>query len=479
VQLVVTKACKEGTTVKLNFENKGKQLITKTRIRVGDETQIIDLALSYLGTTTKTLTITNIPEKIEIFPVTEYEGEELTCSSFTQKITNCQEQIIPLDSDDSCISDDDCEGLMICLAGTCQVLPEPEPEPELECTVDSDCLTPEKELNQPYCKENNIWDKKETPVCEKETGICTIATQSYEDINCLSGQRVCNTETIKCQAPLCAFFDKTCPQTQTTKKCFDTTTIEETTISYTCNIFSCDATQTQIQTTCDEGYICLEEGATVQCVHEEISKGLVAHWDMAQVLDKVIYDAISKYSMRMNDPAQWKDSMISFNGISDYTQTDYIDNKGIILEDDMTISIKFKQDVSQESQKMFGVLFASGSTDGEIGIVILTRKGSSLVYAQIIDSSNWHLWSAYLDLTKSHTIIVRWEKEIEKLTIVVDGVMTSGNTHGRMLTPVKGPYIMLGKRPVYDPYFFAGSIDDLKLYNRALTDEELAELAKK
>ena len=112
-----------------------------------------------------------------------------------------------------------------------------------------------------------------------------------------------------------------------------------------------------------------------------------------------------------------------------------------------------------------GYIFSMGSSDIELrldgpglnGSVVLIYKGSgSLV-------GSWHhIAASYSSLTKEGKIYLDGN-----LIMKTNNVSYSFTNTGKFLT--------IGTR-YYDPWFFPGSIDNLRIYNRVLSDEEIKAL---
>ena len=159
---------------------------------------------------------------------------------------------------------------------------------------------------------------------------------------------------------------------------------------------------------------------------------------------------------------------LKFNGTSQYINFGHA--SGLNLSTAITISLWMKTSVGVLS---FLLTKGSGTNGFEIAV-----GPSNFVYFEIRNGATAYFPTIsfnYSD-TKWHHFLETYDSSTGKVIGYIDGTFQASATGATMgATPTDDLYI--GKRGTYPtPYYFTGSIDDMRIYNRALSASEVQAL---
>ena len=203
---------------------------------------------------------------------------------------------------------------------------------------------------------------------------------------------------------------------------------------------------------------------------------LVAYWKLDEVEGDIAYDSAGEnYGSLSGNPIWHPDDgqvsgALEFDGIDDYVSTDNVLNPKLV-EFSVFAWIKGGSPgqviISQKSS--FGGIGATWlgteTADGKLITELTSSSANPLKSESIITDDQWH-----------HIGFV-WDGSQRQL--YVDGIQVVKDT--AVLTSLKpstgGMYIGVAKDRAQTS-FFSGLIDDVRIYNQALTSEEIAVLAQ-
>jgi hypothetical protein len=125
---------------------------------------------------------------------------------------------------------------------------------------------------------------------------------------------------------------------------------------------------------------------------------------------------------------------------------------------------------AKSSSPMFMVSHQEASNDGE-GFHV-RWAGANTIYAIISDGTNEAdaQVSNALNVDQWYHIVVSWDHTNKKKYVYIDGILRQVETESSMGTIAPNADIHIGSRRGEGSQMFIGQIDDVKLYNRILTD---------
>ncbi len=157
-----------------------------------------------------------------------------------------------------------------------------------------------------------------------------------------------------------------------------------------------------------------------------------------------------------------------FDGIDDFI--DIPDDPSLNITDEMTISVWVNVDLEDTAPTHQPILIKIEGNEGFRFVVVssaqlMLRVDNALVFDHYPDDDNWHHLAGVFD------------SGIAKLYI--DGIMVQENDLGMEQISSTNSVFRLGKTIagwLAEDAFFKGMMDDLRLYNRALTDQEVLKI---
>ena len=197
---------------------------------------------------------------------------------------------------------------------------------------------------------------------------------------------------------------------------------------------------------------------------------LVAYWKLDEAEGDIAYSSINdNHGVLGGNPIWQPDSgqvagALLFDGIDDYVGTDFVLSPG---EGPFSVFVWIKGGAPGQvviSQTDGANWFCTDSIDGYLITELKgTGRGAAELLSQTITTDdNWH------------RIGLVWDGSNRMLC--VDGIVVAKDTQARFVGSFGGLYIGAGKN-LEPTSFFSGLIDDVRIYNVALTEEEIEVLA--
>ena len=197
----------------------------------------------------------------------------------------------------------------------------------------------------------------------------------------------------------------------------------------------------------------------------------VAYWKLDEVEGDIAYNRISDNHGILSGNPTWQpdDGMVAgallFDGIDDYISTDPILNP---TDGEFCVFAWIKGGAPGQVilSQTDGVNWLSADlSEGKLMTELIPPISRSpvlpLVSEAIIVDGNWHHIGFW------------WNKTCR--TLYVDGVVVAEDVQNNLASSANGLYIGTGKG-TEDGTFFSGLIDDIRIYNKALSPEEIAAL---
>lgn len=214
---------------------------------------------------------------------------------------------------------------------------------------------------------------------------------------------------------------------------------------------------------------------------------LVAHWSLDEGADLVAQDSSpsgSSDGQLMNGPT-WVNGMIGsalrFDGLNDYIE--FGNPPSVQLNSSMTIALW----VFAERLTDYPTLISKNGGFGDVGWALALENGyPTLKIGQPGEKSktSTRTSSAQISLGHWHHIAGVYNAGQKTLSIYVDGVLSNGLLNGAVPSSQRnsGQNINVGRRTRYPDNiarrYFKGTLDDIRIYDRALSSDELEALGQ-
>jgi hypothetical protein len=202
----------------------------------------------------------------------------------------------------------------------------------------------------------------------------------------------------------------------------------------------------------------------------------IAQWKLDELEGDIAFDSVGVYDARLYGEPLWQPTgagtvgALQFDGTDDYASTNFIINPGSV-EFSVIAWTKGSSPgqviISQKSG--FGNVGATwlgmDASDGKLITGLTSPAGDPLESETVITDGQWH-----------HIGFV-WDGSYR--TLYVDGIEAAKDTVGltELTSSTGGMYIGVGKDRA-STSFFSGLIDDIRIYKKALSSEEIAVLAQ-
>jgi len=200
---------------------------------------------------------------------------------------------------------------------------------------------------------------------------------------------------------------------------------------------------------------------------------LIAHWKLDETEGSIAYDSAGDNSGTLNGNPLWRpaggkvDGALEFDGTDDYVSADFVLNPA---DDPFSIFAWIKGGTPGQaviSQTGEANWLSADASDGklmtELRHIAGRVVGPPLWSQTVITDGDWH-----------HVGFV-WDGS--NRILYADGVEVATDTQTGLGSSDGGLYIGAGKNLEPDS-FFSGLIDDIGIYNQALSAEEIAALAR-
>jgi len=207
----------------------------------------------------------------------------------------------------------------------------------------------------------------------------------------------------------------------------------------------------------------------------------VAHWALDEPEGDMAYDSAADCDGTLiGDPVWQPDGgkvggALRFDGIDDYVSTPFILNPGNIsfsvtawimggATDQVIVS---QADVEGQSAIESGDTWLGISpSDGKLMTGLMSIFNGTLESESVVTDGQWH----HVGLVYDNTTMKR-HLYVDGTEVAVDDSVVAG------VQSTAGLYIGAGQT-LEAPSFFSGLIDDVRIYTKALTPEEIAALAQ-
>ena len=209
---------------------------------------------------------------------------------------------------------------------------------------------------------------------------------------------------------------------------------------------------------------------TEHLFEEALPIGLIGYWKLNETEGNIAYDSTrTNDAVVLGDPL-WQpeggivDGAISFDGIDNYISTDFVlDPSWGAFSVFVWIQGGAPGQVIISQQSIANWLITDGEGNLMTELKCTGRSAGPLYSETVITDGQWHRIGLVWD--SSHR------------TLYVDGIVVAEDTQHGLEGSQMGLYI--GTNKAMEPgTYFSGLIDDVRIYNKALTADEIAALAQ-
>jgi hypothetical protein len=204
-----------------------------------------------------------------------------------------------------------------------------------------------------------------------------------------------------------------------------------------------------------------------------IDHALVAYWKLDEEVGDIAYDSVSGHDATLHGTPLWQPTAgklagaLEFDGIDSYVETDFILNPAIgsfssfaWIKGGAPGHVMISQTGSNG-----GTWLGTNPSDGKLMTGLGDMYFGTLESESVITDGQWHHVGLVYDFNALHR------------RLYVDGVQVAEDVTFVAAQPSNGGLYIGTSKDLGVGTFLSGSIDDIRIYNRALSAEEIAALA--
>jgi hypothetical protein len=200
---------------------------------------------------------------------------------------------------------------------------------------------------------------------------------------------------------------------------------------------------------------------------------LTAHWELDETDGSIAYDSVGDYDGTLNGNLFWqpnsgmKGGALLFDGVDDYISTPFVLNpsKGSFSVFAWVYCCTQGQVILSQTGD-FGGTWLGIDPSGKLMTGFGDMYFGALVSETVITDVQWHHVGFVYDLDSLHRLLY------------VDGVQVAEDATAVSGVPSDGGMYIGASKDLEAASFFSGMIDDVRIYNQALSAEEIAVLAQ-
>lgn len=206
-----------------------------------------------------------------------------------------------------------------------------------------------------------------------------------------------------------------------------------------------------------------------------LQKGLVGHWTMSQdslkgslLADKTPYenDGTIYGATFTTDRMGQANKALSFDGVNDYVKAGNVFNEEK-MKYTMTASAWFKSDVVQTEKYILSK--KQYSLDNRaFGIYVYNQE---VIWSVHDDNNTQYNNVSSFSLGNWVNVVGTWDNGIQR--IYINGVLIASSTRAFSRINYSSATFLIGAADRGVNNFFNGDIDDVRIYNRALSEDEI------
>ncbi|MHC4558890.1 MAG: Kelch repeat-containing protein [Planctomycetota bacterium] len=202
---------------------------------------------------------------------------------------------------------------------------------------------------------------------------------------------------------------------------------------------------------------------------------LIAHWKLDETEGSIAYDSIGSNDGTLNGDPNWQpaggqvDGALEFNGSNNYINTDFVLNP---VSGSFSVFAWIKGGepgqviICQTDGTQGSAWLCAESSEGKLRTNLMDAFFPSLESESIITDGQWHHIGLVYDLDVYHRHLYVDGIEVAKDTSIVGGLSSTAGMH------------IGADKALEEGSFFSGMIDDVRIYNVALSAKEIEEMLR-
>ncbi|MFC1604601.1 kelch repeat-containing protein [Planctomycetota bacterium] len=200
----------------------------------------------------------------------------------------------------------------------------------------------------------------------------------------------------------------------------------------------------------------------------------IAQWKLDETAGDIAYDSVGDHDSTLNGNPFWQPAggmyagALEFDGIDDYVETDFILDpaKGSLSAFAWIYSGAPGQVIISQTGDFGGTWLGIDPSEGKLITGFSDIYFGVLVSETVITDGQWHHVGLVYDLDFLHRLLY-----VDGVLVAEDATVVSG-------MPSDGGLYIGASKDLDSTSFFSGFIDDVRIYKKALTAEEIEALAR-
>jgi len=201
---------------------------------------------------------------------------------------------------------------------------------------------------------------------------------------------------------------------------------------------------------------------------------LAAHWKLDETDGTIAYDSFGDYDGTLNGNPFWQPTggmiggALLFDGIDDYVSTPFILDpaKGSLSVFAWVYCWTPGQVIISQTGEFGGTWLGIDPSEGKLMTGFSDQYFGSLESESVITDVQWHHVGFVYDMDSLHRLLY-----VDGVLVAEDATVVSG-------MPSDGGLYIGASKDLDTASFFSGFMDDVRIYNQALTTEEITALAQ-
>ena len=209
------------------------------------------------------------------------------------------------------------------------------------------------------------------------------------------------------------------------------------------------------------------------------SIGLISWWKFDEGEGSIAYDSAGENHGTIHGPT-WTagqiNSALSFDGMDDYVDIPYDASLDIDASEGITLSVWIKLNsypTGSDSGPIFGLYDSTGAGTKNYLALAKSINGNVISWDQYPPSGGF-ITSIKPDLDKWYHVAV--VQDSSHRAIYINGTLDVSDNVPETYQGNTPDTIRIGNRADLAPYYFHGTIDDVRIYDKALSAEEIGQL---
>jgi hypothetical protein len=201
---------------------------------------------------------------------------------------------------------------------------------------------------------------------------------------------------------------------------------------------------------------------------------LTAHWELDETGGNIAYDSFGDYDCTLNGNPSWQPTngtiggALLFDGVDDYVDTPFILDpaKGAFSVFAWIYCWTPGQAIISQTGGFGGTWLGANASEGKLTTGFSDMYFGALESESVVTDIQWHHVGFVYDMDSFHR------------RLYVDGVLVAEDATAVSGMPSDGGLYIGASKDLDATSFFSGMIDDVRIYNQALSVEEIKALSR-